>query len=205
MSQAQSAPSPAPGLTIPSENRPWVFEEFRGSKQLVPMHSSAIQINNHKGGNIAGGLLAGPFYKSKLTTYLQGKEARTVIHTGSPVFYVHFDENPDSGQSAMAGWAVVHAIVDKERRLLSTVKFTQLTGQAKRNDTQVEVETEKLPDGWLKITPKVQMLAGEYAFEPVIKQENVFAITVYDFRLDPSADNDSDAVSQVSNLQAPSK
>ena len=96
----------------------------------------------------------------------------------------------------MAGWAIVHAILDKDRRLLSTVKFTQLSGNAKRNDTQVEVETEKLPDGWLKITPKEQLLAGEYALEPVMKQENAFSLLVYDFRLDPSAENDPDAVSQ---------
>ncbi len=96
----------------------------------------------------------------------------------------------------MAGWALVHAIVDKDRRLLSTVKFTQLTGNAKRNDTQVEVETEKLPDGWLKITPKTPLPAGEYALEPVMKQENAYSLRVYDFRFDPSAENDPDAVSQ---------
>ena len=194
--QAQTAPTPAPGLSIPSGSTPWAFEEFRGTKQLVPVHSSAIQVNNHKGSNLAGGLLAGPFYKAKFTTEIEGSVAKTVLHSATPVFYLHFDEDPDSGQSAMAGWALVHAIVDKDRRLLSTVKFTQLTGNAKRNDTQVEVETEKLPDGWLKITPKTPLPAGEYALEPVMKQENAYSLRVYDFRFDPSAENDPDAVSQ---------
>ena len=95
----------------------------------------------------------------------------------------------------MAGWAIVHAIVDKDRRLLSTVKFTQLTGDAKRNDAQIEIEVKELPGGWLEITPKDQMPYGEYALEPVMKQENAYSLSVYDFRVDPFADNDSDVVS----------
>ena len=166
------------------------------------MHSSAVQVNNHKGGNIAGGLLAGPFYKAKMTTEIQGRAARTVIHTATPVFYLHFDQEPDSGQSAMAGWAIVHALVDNDRRLLSTVKFTQLTGNAKRNDTQVEIATESLPDGWLKITAKGPLPPGEYALEPVMKQENAYSLMVYDFRLDPAAENDPDAVSRTTDAAA---
>jgi hypothetical protein len=196
LSHAQSTPTPAPGLSIPSGSKPWVFEEFKGSKQLVPMHSSAVQVNNHKGGNIAGGLLAGPFYKAKLTMEIDGSAAKTVLHSGTPVFYLHFDQDPDAGQTSMAGWAVVHAIADKDRRLLSTVKFTQLTGTAKRNDTQVELDTEKLPNGWLKITPRQPLPPGEYALEPVMRQENAYSLMVYDFRLDPSAENDADAVAQ---------
>jgi hypothetical protein len=119
-----------------------------------------------------------------------------VLHSGTPVFYLHFDQDPDAGQTSMAGWAVVHAIADKDRRLLSTVKFTQLTGTAKRNDTQVELDTEKLPNGWLKITPRQPLPPGEYALEPVMRQENAYSLMVYDFRLDPSAENDADAVAQ---------
>ncbi len=193
---AQTSPAPAPGLSIPNGDRPWVFEEFNGKKQLVPIHSSAIQVNNHKGGNLAGGLLAGPFYKAKMTTEIQGATAKTAVHSGTPVFYLHVTGDPDAGQSSMAGWAVVHAVVDKDMRLLSTVKFTQLTGNAKRNATEVEVSTETLPDGWLKITPKAQMAAGEYALEPVMKQENAYSLIVYDFRMDPLAANDSDVVTQ---------
>ena len=112
------------------------------------MHASAVQTNNHKGSNVAGGLLAGPFYKAKFTTELDGKQARTVLHTATPAFFVRLNADPEAGQSALAGWAVVHAAVDKDRRLLSTVKFTQLTGGAKRSDTQVDATTEALNDGY---------------------------------------------------------
>ncbi|RRA47906.1 hypothetical protein D1Y84_05975 [Acidipila sp. EB88] len=192
---AQSAPEPVPGLRIPNGGTPWVLDEFKGGKQLVPVHSTAVAINNHKGGNVAGGLLAGPFYKARFSTEIDGVAAKTVVHTGAPVFYVKI-EGPETGQSLMAGWAVVHALVDRDRRLLSTVKFTQWTGNAKRNDTEVEVATETLPDGWVKITPKGQLPEGEYALEPVMKQENAFSTMVFDFRVDASAQNDADAVTE---------
>ncbi len=191
---SQNSPSPAPGLRIPGGDRPWVFENRSGKDQLIPLHSSAVQVNSHKGGNLAGGLIAGPFYKARFSTEIDGPKASTVVHTGMPVFYLHLNASPESGQSMMAGWAVVHAVVDKDRRLLSTVKFTQLTGSAKRNDTQVDVQTEELPDGWLKITPKSAMEPGEYALEPVMKQENAYSLSVFDFRVDPNGEDDPDVV-----------
>ena len=194
IAHAQAVPEPAPGLRIPNGSRPWALDQFESNKQLVPVHSSAVQANNHKGSNVAGGLLAGPFYKSKFTTELAGESARTVLHTGTPVFYVLFNQDPDQGQSQFAGWAVVHVVVDKDRRLLSTVKFTQLTGNAKRSDTQVDLEAETLPGGWLRLTPKAVLPPGEYALEPVMKQDNAYSLNVYDFRIDPAAPNDADAV-----------
>jgi hypothetical protein len=189
---AQS-PEAAPGLHVPDGSRPWALDEFKGEAQMVPIHSSAVQTNNHKGSNVAGGLLAGPFYKAKFTTEIEGTQARTILHKATPVFYVRQQE-AENGSSPFAGWAVVHVAVASDHRLLSTVKFTQLTGNAKRNDTQVEVVTEPLGDGWLRITPKDPLAPGEYALEPVLKQENAYSTMVYDFRVDPSAGDTSDAV-----------
>ena len=193
LSMAAQAPEAAPGLRIPSGERPWAFEIFQGKPQLVPVHSAAVQPNNHKGANVAGGLLAGPFYKAKFTTELQGAHARTVLHTPTPVFYVHFKGNADEGTSMIAGWAIVRAATSDDMRLLSTVKFTQLSGNAKRNASQVESVAEQLPDGWLRISPKNALEPGEYVLEPVPHQENAFATVVYDFGVNTAAPNDPDA------------
>lgn len=190
-------PEAAPGLRIPSGNIPWALDVFEGRKELVPMHASAVQVNTHRGSNVVGGLAAGPFYKSKMTTELAGVTARTAVHTATPVFYFHLDEQATAdtaGTSMIAGWAVVHAGVDSGRRLLSTVKFTQLTGNAKRSDGQVEVTIEVLPHGWMRVTPKGAMAPGEYALLPVMRQANAFSTAVYDFRVDPAAENATDAV-----------
>jgi hypothetical protein len=190
-----SAPEAAPGLFVPDGSRPYALDVFEGSKELVPIHSSAVQANNHKGSNVVGGLVAGPFYKAKFTTELEGTTARSVLHSLTPTFYVRLQPVDDGGgQSMIAGWAIVYAAVAKDRRLLSTVKFTQFTGTAKRNDTQIDVTIATLADGWLSITPKAPLSAGEYALLPVMRQDNAYSLSVYDFKIDPAAENAQDAI-----------
>ena len=197
---SQTAPEVAPGLTIPSGSRPWALDVYQDKKQLVPIHPSAVQMNSHKKSNIAGGLVAGPFFKAKFTTELEGAASRVAIHTTTPVFYVYMSDNPDeAGTSMIAGWAIVHVAVDTDRRLLSTVKFTQFTGNAKRNASQVEATLEKQKDGWLRIAPAEPLAPGEYALMPVMKQANAFSTMVFDFHVDPAAPNDSDAIQQSKN------
>ncbi len=196
----QTGVDAAPGLSLPNGSRPYTLDTFQGANQLLPMHSSAVQTNNHKGSNVTGGLLAGPFYKAKFTTELEGKQAKTVLHTAAPVFFVRLNPEADEGQSALAGWVVVHVLVDKDkdRRLLSTVKFTQLTGNAKRSDTQVDAAIEPMAEGWIKITPKEALAPGEYALEPVMKQENAYSLVVYVFRVDPaSTENAADVIQKA--------
>lgn len=183
---AQKPLEVAPGLTITNGYVPSALETVEGKQQLVPVHASAVQTNNHKGSNVAGGLLAGPFYKPKFTTEIEGNTSPTVLHTATPSFYVLMPSLGD-GASMFAGWAIVRAGVDKDRRLLTTVKFTQLTGNAKRDASQVESKSEEPEEHWVKITPTAPLAPGEYVLMPVLKQANSFSMTVYDFRVDASA------------------
>lgn len=194
---AQATPEPAQGLRIPNGSRPWALDQVNAKPELVPLHSSAVQTNNHRGGNVVGGLFAGPLYKARFTTELDGPSAKTAIHSSSPVFYLHIDSDPDgTAQTLQIGWAIVYVVADKNHRLLSTVKFTQFTGTAKRNDAQIDVSTETLPDGWLRIVPKLPLAPGEYALEPVFKQESAFSALVYDFRIAPDAPSDPDVITR---------
>lgn len=183
---AQQPLEVAPGLTISNGSVATTVDTVDGKQQLVQVHASAVQANNHKGSNVAGGLLAGPFYKQKFTTEIEGNTSPTVVHTATPSFYVLMPSMGD-GTSMFAGWAIVRAGVDKDRRLLSTVKFTQLTGNAKRDASQVETKTEEPQPHWLKITAAAPLAPGEYVLMPVMKQANAFSMTVYDFRVDASA------------------
>lgn len=197
---SQTAPEVAPGLTIPTGNRPWALDVYQDKKQLVPIHPSAVQMNSHKKSNIAGGLAAGPFFKSKFTTELEGNTSRVAIHTTTPVFYVYMPDDADAaGTSMIAGWAIVHVAVGENHRLLATVKFTQLTGNARRDASQVDVKVDKQKDGWIRIAPSAPLTPGEYALMPVMKQQNAFSTMVYDFHVDTAAPNDSDAVQAQSN------
>jgi hypothetical protein len=195
--QAQSV-TVAPGLSIPSGNVPWALDRYEGKLQLVPIHHSTVEINNHKGANVAGSLAGSFFYKPKMTTELPGLHARTILHDSRPAIYVHMNEDPGSGGETAAGntatWVVVRASLTKDHRVFAKVQFTQLTGNSKRAEGIVEGTTETLPGGWLKLTPKVALEPGEYAAMPIFKVQNTFSTVVYDFTLDPAGPNVSDVV-----------
>jgi hypothetical protein len=188
----------APGLSITNGSVPWALDEFHGKAQLVPIHHSTIEVNNHKGANVAGSLAGSFFYKPKMTTELAGLHARTVLHAMQPSIYVHSINDPEPGGESAASntmvWAIVRATVTKDRRVFAKVQFTQLTGNARRTDGLLETTAETLPGGWIKLTPKAALEPGEYAVTPIMRTQNTFSIVIYDFTLDPNGANAEDAV-----------
>jgi hypothetical protein len=102
-------------------------------------------------------------------------------------------DDPGGDDASFGNWALVRATINKDRRILAQVNFTQLTGNAKRSDSQIDATIEKLSDGWLKITPKGPLATGEYALQPVPKVANTFSTVVFDFTLDPKAPNSPEA------------
>jgi len=199
--QAQKIPEPIPGVHITNGSIPWALDVYEGKQQLVPIHHTNVEVNNHKGANVAGSLAGSVFYKPRFTTEISGAHARIALHSDKPVFYVHVMDDPagDSSDAPSANWAIVRAIVNKDHRVLAQVNFTQLTGNAKRNDSQVDTTIEKLSDGWFKIVPKDPMSPGEYALQPVPKVANTFSTTVFDFTIDSKAPNSPEALSSPSS------
>ena len=194
-SAQNTAPLAAPGLRVPGGSVPYALDAYAGKPELVPVHHSAVQINNHKGANVAGSLAGSFFYKPKLTFEVEGAHARTVLHAPTPSFYVHTMDDPGGDSSDEPVFAILRAVPDKDRRVFAKVQFTQLTGNAKRSgDGVVETTTERLPGGWLKITPTAPLPTGEYAFSPIEKAQNAFSTVVFDFAIDPAAANATDAV-----------
>mgnify|MGYP001556948146 CR=1 FL=1 len=193
---AQSIPEPVPGVHITNGSIPWAVDVYNGKQELVPIHHTNIEVNNHNRANVAGSLAGSFFYKPKMTTEIDGAHARVALHTGKPVFYVHvMDDAGGDASEVFAHWAIVRAVVKKDRRILAQINFTQLTGHAKRSDSLVDVAIEQLPDGWLKMTPSQPLEDGEYALQPVTKVANTFSTFVFDFTIDPKAPNASDALS----------
>lgn len=159
---AQNSPEPVPGVHIPSGSTPWAVDVYDGKQEIVPIHSTSIQLNNHRGANVAGSLAGSFFYKPKMTEEVSGTHARISLHTDKPVFYIYLPSDPkrDSSSDIFASWAVSRATIKKDHRVFAQVRFTQLTGNAKRNDSEVDVSTEMLPDGWVRITPKAPLTPG---------------------------------------------
>jgi hypothetical protein len=198
---AQSAPEPIPGVHIPNGSTPWALDLCDGKQEIVPIHHTAVLVNNHKGKNIAGSLAGSVFYKQKVTAEVSGAHARVALHSNKPVFYVHVLDDPggDPSDASAANWAIVRATINKDRRIFAQVNFTEFTGNAKRNDLQVDASMEELGEGWFKIVPKDPLAPGEYALQPILKAANTFSTVVFDFTIDSSAPNAPDALSSPSS------
>ena len=196
---AQATLPVKPGLVIPNDDLPWALDKFKGIDQLIPVHRSSTNFNNHTGANLAGAFSQSFFYKPKLTTELPGVKARTVVHDPQASFY--FRNSPDpagdgnpNARAAIVGWEIVKATVEKDKRVFQQVRITTLTNQGKRVDLAVDSETEQLPGGWTKITPKAPLQPGEYAIAPIFRGPKFMSGALFDFTLNLSGENPKDAV-----------
>jgi hypothetical protein len=100
---------------------------LKGSSSWFQIHHSTVEVNNHKGANIAGSLAGSVFYKPKMTTQLSGLHARTVLHN-APTIYVHqqgeSDPGGESADSNTATWVLVRAALTKDHRVFAKVQLT---------------------------------------------------------------------------------
>jgi hypothetical protein len=197
----QARPEAAAGLSVPGTAMPYALDSFAGKSELVPIHHSNVTVNNHTGANVAGEMAGSLFYKPKMTTELPGAAAAVTLHSRRPVIYFHVDDQDDSTadhNENLVGWAIVRAKPDKDKRIVSQIRFTQLTGHGKRNDNIVDSKEADLPNGWTTLTPNEDLANGQYALTPVYKVGNSFASTVYAFGVDPSAPEAEGAVKRDS-------
>ena len=171
---------------------PYALDSFDGKPELIPIQHSNVSVNNHTGANVAGELAGSFFYKPKATTELRGEEAAVTLHSRRPILYFHIDGDADHNEN-LAGWAIVRAKADKDRRIVAQIRFTQLTGHGKHNDDIIDTKEGHLPDGWTTITPSEDLANGQYVLTPIYKG-NLFASTVYAFGIDPSAPEDELAI-----------
>jgi hypothetical protein len=188
-----------PGLLIPNDDLPWALDKFKGMDQLIPVHHSSTNFNNHTGANMVGGLSQSFFYKPKMTTEVPGIRARTVVHDPRASFYFRYAPDPDgdgnpTARAEIVGWEILKAAVEKDKRVFQQVRITALTNHGKRADPAIDSEIEKLAGGWIRIIPKSPLDPGQYAIAPIFRDPKYMAGALFDFTLDPSGENPKDAV-----------
>jgi hypothetical protein len=118
------------------------------------------------------------------------------LHTRRPVLYFRSDGLDDSTADTnenLAGWVIVRAKPDKDRRVVAQIRLAQLTGHGKHVDDIIDTKEGHLPDGWMTITPSEDLANGQYVLTPIYKG-NLFASAVYAFGIDPSAPEDDLAI-----------
>jgi hypothetical protein len=193
----QARPRAAAGLSVPGTAMPYALDSFDGKPELVPIHHSNVSVNNHTGSNVAGEMAGSIFYKPKLTAELSGTAAAVTLHSRKPVLYFHVDDQDDSNadhNENLVGWAIARAKPEKDKRIVTQIRFTQLTGRGKRNDDIIDAKEAHLPNGWTTLTPNEDLANGQYVLTPIYKAGNTFATTVYAFGIDPNAPEAAGAI-----------
>jgi hypothetical protein len=202
----QTGPEVAAGLRVPGTSMPYALDSLDGKPELVPIHHSNVSVNNHTGANVAGEMAGSFFYKPKMTTELPGATAAVTLHSRRPVLYSHIDgqDDPSADRNEnLVGLVIVRAKPDKDRRIVTQIRFTQLTGHGKRNDAIVDTKEAHLPNGWTTLTPNEDLGDGQYVLTPIYKAGNTFATTVYAFGIDPSAPEAEGAIKPDAGSEPP--
>jgi len=199
MFEQPSGFSVAPGLSIPNTKTPWALDHFDGRDQLVPIHHSNVDVNNHAGANIAGSLAKSFFYKPKWTVELGGEHSNCHLHVGKPTFYLHSEEEESSPEDVAKGltyeWVIVRARIDKDRRVFTEARVNQLNHKTTREVDTIPATLTHLDNGWIRIVPEKELEVGEYAVMRIPGSAKFFSEQVFDFGLDPSSSNVTDSIS----------
>jgi hypothetical protein len=193
------------GLVLPSTGHVWAVDTFGGVRQLVQMKYVPTDIDRHAGSNMLKTNLAPFVYKQKQSVEIQGAAANLRLHDPNIVIYArgygsaNEDAAPSSdNSSARMELALVRLESRKDRRVVSTIAFTQITGNAKRNSQVIDITIEKLGNtDWQRITSKTALSPGEYALMPMPHGQDLFATAIFDFAIDPTAPANPNAIVPV--------
>jgi hypothetical protein len=196
------------GLVLPSRGHVWARDRFNGQPQLFQLKFVPTEIDRHSGSNLLKANLAPFIYKPKESIEVSGAAASVRLHDQSASIYVRGyeasseDAAPSSATSTRSDLALVRVESKKDRRIISTIAFTQLTGKAARNYLTVAFTIEKVGNtDWRKITPRDPLPPGEYALLCMPRGQDLLPAEIFDFAIDPKAPANLDAVTPSSEAQ----
>lgn len=197
--RAEEAKTPevAPGLRLPRDGGVLLLDQVQDGPVLVAMAQNGGEINAERGKNILRAAL-NPFASVKQKVELKGARARVQAHATQPVFYLNVSDDPDAAAPAGAAstkngdldarpgrFRIVRATKNKDARVVGNLKIA-LTGKVTQQGNWIEVRSEPVSGGWLRLTPAAPLASGEYAIVEMLgpKEMNLY---VWDFGVDPAA------------------
>jgi hypothetical protein len=210
--RAQLNPEVAPDLRLPSEDGVLSLDTWRGNPELVPLAQTAGDLNRLTGHSVLRGPM-NPLASTHPLVVIKGEKADVQLHVERPVFYIRLDDDQPSsgaaltvdthGASAAAShdshpaqpddYVITRTDVRQDARVIPSFNTTLLdTGRPQ--DNIFETDATVLPGGhWLKLTPREDLLIGEYALVEVlgVKSANT---AVWDFGVHPTSPENRDVL-----------
>jgi hypothetical protein len=201
--QEAKLPQVAPGLRVPADGGVLLLDTFQSQPQLVELLQSGGELADPTKRNVFRAAVS-PVAGSKQSIELKGLHARIQAHAALPAIYVNPDQDQDQNQnnegtssSSPLGldwdrFRIVHLQQKQEKRIIGDVKVGA-SGKVSQEQNFVPTTAEKLAGGWVKVTPKSDLVPGEYAVVEVLGKEGMNTY-VWDFGVDPSAPENAAAL-----------
>ena len=190
------------GLVLPSVGHVWARDSFGGRPQLVQMKYVPTEVDRHAASNILKANMAPFVYKPKNSIEIKGAAANVRLHDPHVSIYIRgyaIAASEDAAESPETSTQMELTLVKveskKDRRIVSTIAFTQITGKAARSNQTIALNIEKVGNtNWQRLTPSEPLDPGEYALMCMPRGQNLFPTRVFDFAIDPKAVGNPDAI-----------
>jgi hypothetical protein len=209
--EAARIPVISPGLRLPDETGVWGLDTFQDEPELVHVLQANGDLNRASEHSIVRANIVSSSGAKELIR-IEGANAPVQFHVDQPVFYVSLDapqsaanEEPprdaltvdthgassavkdkNSHSSPDSRYAILRVTSSRNLRMV-LAKEIALLDQPGHSEDIIETNKEILKGGrWMKITPKVPLLIGEYALVEILSPREV-NLDAWAFGVNPRA------------------
>jgi hypothetical protein len=214
-------PMISPGLRLPDESGVWALDTFQGQPELVHALQANGDLNKASEHSVLRSAL-GSASGAKELIRIEGATAKVQLHVSDPVVYISLDvphdrereeeapasaltvdthganatKDKNSHSSPDSRYAIVRLTSSKNLRMATAADVYRIL-EAGHSENIIDTTKELLPGArWMKITPKVSLLIGEYALVEILSPRDI-NIDVWDFGVNPRARENKDARAPV--------
>ena len=210
--RAALSPEVAKDLRLEPTDSVLALDTYQATPELVPLAQSEGELNKQTGHSVLRGIVK-PASAPHQVVLLRGEKAAVQMHVNDPVIYVKLDDAlptsgealtvnthgassrsaPDKTKPSDSDYVIVRLDVRQDARMVASFNIGQL-GTGKRQEDVTELDATELPGGhWLKLTPREQLLVGEYALVEVLGDKEI-NLGVWEFGVHPTAPENRDLI-----------
>ncbi|HEY1984639.1 MAG TPA: hypothetical protein VGG85_04475 [Terracidiphilus sp.] len=203
--QTARMPEVAKGLELPDQDSVFVLDTYQGIPELVelPPNELGIDAKTHHGISTLN-----PLAGQRASIELPGAHAKVHLHVNDPSIYLSLNARDDAekvlshaltvntsgakeianrkhgAHSPQSGFAIVRVDERKAVRIVGAIHISP-TGNVTQKEDSIPVKVEVMPGKhWLKLTPTVPLLIGEYALVEILSPSDINQV-VWDFQVNP--------------------
>jgi len=190
--EESKSPHVAPGLRLPPEGGVYALDTYLSSPELLPLDQTSGEVNKHTTHNILRGVI-NPIGGSKRTIELPGPRSKVQVHAALPSIYINVDSSAETVEDEKTKglelpwdrFRIVRAQVKGDKRIVGTLK-TAVYGKSSQEQEMIPATAEQLGEGWVKLTCKEPLEAGEYAIVEMLGKQGMNSY-VWDFGVHANA------------------